>query len=168
MKLIWNCFIALFAIVGTGLAYASIIIPIHMTDADGNGKDIGTVKAEDASYGLILTPELKDLPAGVHGFHIHETAMCVHNGMAAGGHYDPAKTGKHLGPYGEGHLGDLPPLIVDANGNSSLPVLAPRLKLKDIEGRALMIHAGGDNYSDQPEKLGGGGARIACGVIPTH
>jgi Cu-Zn family superoxide dismutase len=28
-----------------------------------------------------------------------------------------------------------------------------------------MIHSGGDNYSDVPEKLGGGGGRIACGVI---
>jgi Cu-Zn family superoxide dismutase len=28
-----------------------------------------------------------------------------------------------------------------------------------------MIHAGGDNYADQPAPLGGGGARIACGVI---
>ena len=28
-----------------------------------------------------------------------------------------------------------------------------------------MVHAGGDNNSDQPEKLGGGGARVACGLI---
>jgi len=28
-----------------------------------------------------------------------------------------------------------------------------------------MIHAGGDNYSDHPEKLGSGGARIACGLV---
>jgi Cu-Zn family superoxide dismutase len=28
-----------------------------------------------------------------------------------------------------------------------------------------MIHQGGDNYSDDPKKLGGGGARVACGVI---
>jgi Cu-Zn family superoxide dismutase len=34
-----------------------------------------------------------------------------------------------------------------------------------IRGKALMIHAGGDNYSDRPAPLGGGGARIACGVI---
>jgi len=27
-----------------------------------------------------------------------------------------------------------------------------------------MIHAGGDNYTDEPA-LGGGGARVACGVI---
>jgi Cu-Zn family superoxide dismutase len=28
-----------------------------------------------------------------------------------------------------------------------------------------MIHAGGDTYSDMPAPLGGGGARLACGVI---
>jgi len=28
-----------------------------------------------------------------------------------------------------------------------------------------MVHVGGDNYSDNPEALGGGGARMACGVI---
>jgi hypothetical protein len=28
-----------------------------------------------------------------------------------------------------------------------------------------MIHAGGDTYSDAPEPLGGGGPRIACGVV---
>jgi Cu-Zn family superoxide dismutase len=28
-----------------------------------------------------------------------------------------------------------------------------------------MIHVGGDNYADHPMPLGGGGARMACGVI---
>jgi Cu-Zn family superoxide dismutase len=32
-------------------------------------------------------------------------------------------------------------------------------------GNELVIHIGGDNYSDQPQPLGGGGARIACGAI---
>lgn len=46
------------------------------------------------------------------------------------------------------------------------PVLAPRLKsLADVDNRALMVHAGGDNHSDHPQPLGGGGARIVCGVI---
>jgi len=45
-------------------------------------------------------------------------------------------------------------------------VLAPRLKrLEELKGHALMVHAGGDNYADQPKPLGGGGARVACGVI---
>jgi Cu-Zn family superoxide dismutase len=28
-----------------------------------------------------------------------------------------------------------------------------------------VIHGGGDNYSDSPQPLGGGGARVACGVV---
>jgi Cu-Zn family superoxide dismutase len=37
--------------------------------------------------------------------------------------------------------------------------------MADVKGRSLMIHAGGDNYADQPAPLGGGGARVACGAI---
>ena len=29
-----------------------------------------------------------------------------------------------------------------------------------------MIHIGGDNYHDHPDPLGGGGARMGCGIIP--
>ena len=57
-------------------------------------------------------------------------------------------------------------LQVAQDGSAKQPVQAPQLKtLADVKGRALMIHAGGDNYADQPAPLGGGGARIACGVI---
>jgi Cu-Zn family superoxide dismutase len=87
-------------------------------------------------------------------------------GLAAGAHYDPDASGKHLGPKGAGHRGDLETLKVGPDGVAAVPVTAARLKLKDIAGRSLMIHAGGDNFSDQPEPLGGGGARIACGVVP--
>jgi hypothetical protein len=38
------------------------------------------------------------------------------------------------------------------------------LTLADVKGRSIVIHAGDDNYFDQPAPLGGGGARIACGV----
>ena len=63
-------------------------------------------------------------------------------------------------------MGDLPALAVTADGKANSPVLAPRLKsLDDVKGHALMVHAGGDNYADEPEPLGGGGARMACGVI---
>jgi Cu-Zn family superoxide dismutase len=54
---------------------------------------------------------------------------------------------------------------VRADGKADYAVLAPRLKMEDIQSRAIIIHAGGDNYSDQPAALGGGGARIACGII---
>lgn len=75
--------------------------------------------------------------------------------------------GRHGFPWeDDAHLGDLPALLVTEDGSASQPVLAPRLKrLEDLHNRSLMIHAGGDNHADHPQPLGGGGARVACGVI---
>ena len=153
---------------------ASITVPISLVTAQGIGQPIGNINISETPYGLLFTPALKGLPPGIHGFHMHENASCepaMKDGtagaaLAAGGHYDPQKTGKHLGPYAAGHLGDLPVLYVTQDGVASTPVLAPRLKnLSQVSGRALMIHTGGDNHADHPQPLGGGGVRIACGVI---
>ena len=149
------------------------VVTMFLTDSAGVGSAIGTVTASSSPYGTVLTPDLKNLTPGLHGFHVHQNPECGPGkkggktvpGLAAGGHYDPAGAGRHTGPYENGHLGDLPALYVDANGKAGHPALAPRLKLSDLKGRSLMIHAGGDNYSDDPKKLGGGGARMACGVV---
>lgn len=85
-------------------------------------------------------------------------------GVAAGEHYDPDNTKSHKGPKGKGHKGDLPALNATAKGINQT-VIAPHLRMTDIAGRALVIHEGGDNYSDRPEN-GGGKGRVACGVIP--
>jgi Cu-Zn family superoxide dismutase len=169
MKLIKSLF--LLCSLSAQVYAASVTIPMYLT-APGNqeGNYVGTVIATDTQYGLLLTPRLHNLaPAmtvGIHGFHVHVNPSCADNGMAAGGHLDPYHTGKHLGPYNpNGHLGDLPALYINQDGTASLPVLAPRLTVKDILGHSLMLHSGGDNYSDNPP-LGGGGARMACGVIP--
>ena len=158
----------------SGLVSAeSIVVQLNLVNEQGAGKEIGTITASDSKVGLILTPQLSDLTPGLHGFHVHDKPDCSYAmkdgkavpALAAGGHYDPANTGKHEGPYGNGHLGDLPALYVGADGKATLPVLAPRLKAADIKGRSLMIHVGGDNYADTPAPLGGGGARTACGVV---
>lgn len=143
-------------------------LTISMSDTakQGAGKAAGTIHITETQYGLLFIPDLHGLTPGTHGFHIHQNPSCNDNGMAAGGHFDPKNTNKHLGPYNNGHLGDLPALYVNADGTSTLPVLAPRLKrLSDIKNRSLMIHEGGDNYSDEPAKLGGGGSRMICGII---
>ncbi|MFN8769321.1 MAG: superoxide dismutase family protein [Neisseriaceae bacterium] len=132
---------------------------------------VGFITATDTKYGVMFTPHLTKLPQtlnpGRHGFHIHENHSCANSGMAAGGHLDPQKTGAHLGPYNpKGHLGDLPAIYINTNGTASNPVIAPRLKVKDILGYSLVIHSGNDNYSDIPKPLGGGGSRIVCGLIP--
>lgn len=156
---------------GMSFVYAettSMVVPVYMVAENGHGRSIGTVTLEDSFCGVLVTPNLHGLPPGLHGFHVHMNPDCSKNGMAAGGHLDPDKTDMHDGPFNKhGHLGDLPVLIIDKDGNATSPVLAPKFKLSEIIGHSIMIHAGGDNYSDHPEKLGGGGARIACGVIKT-
>lgn len=153
--------------------YADIVVPMNLVDEKGVGVSVGQVTISESKYGLVFTPSLQGLSPGIHGFHLHQNASCepkekdgkMMAAGAAGGHYDPAATNVHGTPWGDGHLGDLPPLYVEANGTANQAVLAPRLKLSDLQGRALMIHAGGDNHSDHPAALGGGGARVVCGVI---
>lgn len=164
-----------------GLATSTFVhavdVPMALVSADGVGRSIGTVDATDTPKGLQLTPALTGLPPGEHGFHLHAKGSCapaadpdkggaMAAAFGAGGHFDPAVTGKHEGPEGMGHKGDIPYLVVAADGSARRAVVAPHLKVADLGGHALVIHAGGDNYADQPAKLGGGGGRIACGVAP--
>ena len=155
-------------------AHAEMVVTMNQVDEKGIGATVGQVTISESKYGLVFTPALSKLSAGAHGFHVHQNADCTPKekdgkmvpALAAGGHYDPDKTNKHGTPWGDGHLGDLPPLFVDANGNATQPVLAPRLKMADMKGRSLMVHVGGDNHADHPAPLGGGGARMVCGVAP--
>ena len=145
----------------------SVVIPMHSTQGKNEGKAVGTITATDTKFGLLLTPHLHGLPPGAHGFHVHAKPSCNQNGKAAEGHYDPDNTQHHLGPYNTfGHKGDLPLLCVNHDGTDVTSVMAPRLTVEDLKGRSLIIHGGGDNFSDKPKALGGGGPRIACGIVP--
>ena len=102
-------------VTGASAVYAaSETITKNAIDANGVGKEIGTLVLSDTQTGLQITPQLVDLPPGERGFHAHVNPNCGPGpglngqpaaGMAAGGHYDPANTGKHLGPHGEGPQG---------------------------------------------------------------
>jgi superoxide dismutase, Cu-Zn family len=136
-------YLTLPAILFTGSVLAAgVTVTMNEALPDGNGKALGTVTVTETPYGLLFSPKLTGLAAGIHGF-------------------------AHLGPYNDkGHLGDLPGLVVNADGTATYQILAPRLKsLSELKQHALMIHVGGDNYADHPMPLGGGGARMACGVI---
>ncbi|WP_428718872.1 superoxide dismutase [Cu-Zn] SodC [Undibacterium curvum] len=162
--------------VNVAVAADPIELKVAMSSVNeiGDVASIGYVSIKESEYGLLLTPNLTGLPAGVHGFHIHQNPTCAPltkdgksvAALGAGGHWDPNDKKKHGGPYGDGHLGDLPSLFVSSDGTSATQLLAPRIKsVSHIKGRALMVHIGGDNHSDHPMPLGGGGARIACGLI---
>ncbi len=152
----------------------SYTVTMHQISALGIGSKLGTiiVTKTASGKGIYIKVHLHGLTPGEHGFHIHENPSCAPGekngvmvpGLKAGGHFDPGHTGKHRGPFGHGHLGDLPFLVVDNNGFSNSIIIARRPKLSDLKDRSLMIHAGGDNYTDHPP-MGGGGMRVACGVI---
>lgn len=150
----------------------SVKTPINKISDAGVEDEIGFVTFSDGPDGLLMLVDVVGLVPGVHGMHVHEKGTCAPAlqdgksvaGLSAGPHFDPGTTGKHQGPAAKGHKGDLPAIEANANGQVQQELKAPNLKVADIKGRAVIIHAGGDTYQDTPP-LGGGGARVACGVI---
>jgi Cu-Zn family superoxide dismutase len=158
--------LARIACFGLGLSAAAAIASLHTATSElaetSSGDKIGTIQFTDSKYGLRVIPELKGLSPGLHAVHIHENPDC----NDAGDHFDPGKTGKHEGPYGEGHLGDLPNITVEADGSATIEVLAPRVLAEDVVNRAVIIHEGADRYDlHSSHTHGKGGLRMYCGVI---
>lgn len=118
----------------------------------------GLVKFYQRRGGVLIVAEVSGLPGnGFHGFHIHEGAACTGMDFAdSGAHYNPAG---QLHPM---HAGDLPQLL-SAGGRAYLAALTDRFSIRDVIGRAVIIHADPDDFHTQPS--GNAGAKIACGII---
>lgn len=112
--------------------------------------------------------DLTGVPAGVHGFHVHEKGDCSDNGMAAGGHFNPTMA-PHAGPEAASHhAGDFGNVTADANGVVHTTMTTRGIMLtgeNSAVGKAIILHAGADDLTTQPS--GNSGARIACGVLQT-
>ena len=130
--------------------------------------------------GVEISLNVQGMQPGAHGFHVHEKGECApkmntSTGKmeafgAAGGHFDPHSTKTHGQPGQSSrqiHAGDVPNLVVGANGSGMLRYTSQEVSLmpgmNSIMGRALVVHAGEDDYTTNP--AGASGPRIACGVI---
>jgi Cu-Zn family superoxide dismutase len=138
---------------------------------NAENEPIGEAVLRQTPKGVLIDVKLSDLPAGEHGFHVHETGKCEPPFESAGGHFNPTRT--HHGyehPKGP-HLGDLPNLVVPESGAVEVELFAEGLTLDpgkpnsvlDANGSALMVHSGPDDYRTDP--AGASGDRIACGVV---
>ena len=138
-----------------------------------NGVKIGDVQLAEREKepGVTLRLQAWSLPAGIHGFHIHDSGRCDTPEFGlTGGHFNP--TGKKHGlknPDGP-HAGDLPNLLVPESGkvDITLSILGVTLKpgpnsLLKPGGTSLVIHALPDDEVTDP--AGNSGPRIACGII---
>ena len=140
---------------------------VDLQPTEGNTA-AGTLALMTMGEGVHFTGTVTGLPAGSHGFHIHETGDCsAPDGTSAGGHFNPSGA-PHGGPdSAERHLGDLGNITADDGGNAEVNIHAGGVTLGEgdnsIMGRAIIVHAGEDDMTTQP--TGDAGARLACGVI---
>ena len=136
--------------------------------ADGKGALLGEIAFVETNAGVLLKVDLEGLPPGPHAIHIHEKGACeAPDFKSAGGHFNPSGASHGYLDGKAHHAGDMPNIEVGADGKASLEILNPAVSLGDGEssamGKAVVIHAGADDYRSQPS--GDAGGRIACGVV---
>jgi Cu-Zn family superoxide dismutase len=132
----------------------------------------GTVKFDgDANTGIVKMVLEISVPKKANksvAVHIHEHGDCGDMGNLAHGHWNP--TNEQHGKWGAAnfHSGDIGNVKLDAKGNGKMELETDRwtlggMPVKNILGKAIIVHGGVDDYTSQP--AGNAGTRIGCGVI---
>jgi len=129
------------------------------------GSIAGTITFTKTEKGTRVQADLTGLPAGKHGFHIHEFGDASSpDGKAAGSHFDPKMVKKHGDPSKADvrHLGDLGNIEADASGKATYDASYPDLPLELILGHGVVVHEKADDFG-QP--VGNAGGRLGVAVI---
>ena len=138
---------------------------------NASNQQVGTFTVTQLSPDSVrLVVQSTALPAGTHGTHLHAVGRCDAPAFTtAGAHLNPANRQHGLrNPQGP-HAGDMPNLVVGANGQGRIEaivrgsILPGHAPLFDPDGTALVVHASADDQVTDPS--GNSGARIACGVL---
>jgi Cu-Zn family superoxide dismutase len=136
-----------------------------------DGKTAGQASFTQKPDGVWLKVEATGIAPGTHGIHLHAVGQCKAPDFAsAGGHWNPMHKMHGLDSPKGAHMGDLPNLVVGADGHGKIEALikgatigAGDMGLADSDGTAIVIHAGPDDNVTDPS--GNSGGRIACGVV---
>jgi Cu-Zn family superoxide dismutase len=157
-------------------ASAAKMKPVVATIHTADGKDAGTVTLRPGKSGAVnLRVDVKNLPPGLHGMHIHQYAKCdPPDFKSAGAHFNPgSKQHGTQNPNGP-HAGDMPfNLTVAADGTDKTEFSTKGISLDPTaldsvftgDGTSIVIHEKADDMMSDPS--GNSGARIACGIIRT-
>ncbi|MDF8333619.1 superoxide dismutase family protein [Novosphingobium cyanobacteriorum] len=163
------------AALGTGACATTSAAPglttlAHADIVGTDGRPAGRATLSESQGAVSLTVSAQGLASGPHGIHLHAVGKCEGPAFTtAAGHLNPAMH-QHgsMNPAGP-HLGDLPNIVVQADGTGTATLTIPgdwnglASAIFDADGTALVIHAAADDYKTDPS--GNSGARIACGVF---
>jgi Cu-Zn family superoxide dismutase len=163
-------------VLGTGDKGESGVVRASATLVDTQGRMVGTARFSEAAGGdgVSVRVEVAGLPPGPHGIHVHAVGVADPNASppfaTAGGHFNPENRQHGLNNPSGAHAGDLPNLVVAADGTGVLDAVTERLTLSpgpnsifDADGSAVIIHTNADDQVTNP--TGNSGGRIAGGVI---
>ncbi|MEE4201894.1 superoxide dismutase family protein [Erythrobacter sp.] len=131
------------------------------------GEEIGTATARQAEGGIALSIAVEGLSPGEHGAHIHDTAACEPDFMAAGPHWAPFDAALGLGDDDPANDSDNATVTVGEDGAGMLEyTLATQESFETMmsgDGASFMIHQ--READPAMETAPGNDDRIACGVF---
>lgn len=144
------------------------------------------------STDLVNNGRVKNGFHGFHGFHVHANNLpdggtgCVADANQPSSTWFVSADG-HMSGEGQSHgshTGDMPSVLAQDDGTARLQFSTRAFSLKDLEGKAVVLHAGADNFGNVPlgdaadqykansadattktGKTGNAGDRIACGLV---
>lgn len=127
----------------------------------------GTIYFTQQEGAVAVTGTVTGLTPGRHGFHVHEYGDLAdtREGESAGGHYNPTNMPHGAPESAQRHVGDLGNIVANAPGTATINMRDRVIRLNAphaIVGRAVVVHARADKFT-QPS--GDAGGRVAFGVI---
>jgi superoxide dismutase, Cu-Zn family len=163
---------------------------------NASGQPLGVVAFKQQPGFVVVTAAVRSLSPGFHGFHVHANSDPANGSGCIADPAQPSNTwfvsvdGHYrLGTETHGsHQGDMPLLLLNGTGTGDSTARTrfrtDRFAVADIVGRAIIVHAGADNYAniplgantdqytansqaaiDKTAATGNAGDRLLCGLV---